>query len=84
MNEDTYDALRIRVEHIDEHQNLMQYSQRILHIETSGPIELIGPEYQNLLGGQLSIYVKSKQEKGTGTIRITSDEFDKEIKIQVK
>ena len=84
VNEDTYDTLRIRVEHIDEHQNLMQYSQRILHIETSGPIELIGPEYQNLLGGQLSIYVKSKQEKGIGTIRITSDEFNKEIKVQVK
>ena len=84
INEDTYDTLRVKVEHIDEHGNLMQYSQRILHIETSGPIELIGPEYQTLLGGQLSIYIKSKQQKGVGKIKITSEEFNKELTIEVR
>ena len=84
INGDTYDTLRIKVEHVDEHNNLMQYSQRILHIETEGPIELIGPEYQTLLGGQLSIYVKSKGEKGVGKVKITSDEFHKELQINVK
>ena len=84
VNGDTYDTLRIKVEHVDEHNNLMQYSQRILHIETEGPIELIGPEYQTLLGGQLSIYVKSKGEKGVGKVKITSDEFHKELQINVK
>ena len=69
---------------LDALENKKLYSQRILHIETSGPIELIGPEYQNLLGGQLSIYVKSKGEKGVGKVKITSDEFHKELQINVK
>ena len=84
VNEDTYDTLRVKVEHVDTYGNLMQYSQRIIHISTTGPIELIGPEYQTLLGGQLSIYIKSKQDKGVGKIIIESDEFKKELEISVK
>ena len=83
VNEDTYDTLRIKVRHVDSHNSLMQYSQRILDIETSGPIELVGPTHQALLGGQLSIYIKSKNEKGIGKVTITMDEFKKTLEIPV-
>jgi beta-galactosidase len=83
VNEDTYDTLRIKVRHVDSHNSVMQYSQRILDIETSGPIELVGPTHQALLGGQLSIYIKSKNEKGIGKVTITMDEFKKTLEIPV-
>ena len=84
VNQDTYDSLRIRIKHIDEHHNLMQYSQRIIKLETKGPIEVIGPKEQTLLGGQLGVYVKSINSKGTGKLTITMDDIKKEIEIPVK
>jgi beta-galactosidase len=82
-NEDTYDTLKIRIQHVDSHHNVMEYSQRIVSIETSGPIELIGPNNQTLLGGQLSVYIKSKNEKGTGKVTIKMDNFVKTITVPV-
>ena len=84
VNADTYDALRVRIRHVDEHNNLMQYSQRIVELKTEGPIQLIGPDKQTLLGGQLGVYVRSKNEKGTGKLIIKMDDIEKEISIQVK
>ena len=84
VNEDTYDTLIIRVKHVDSHYRVMQYSDRIIDIKVEGPLELIGKPQQALLGGQLSIYIKSKNEKGTGKIVITMDEITKVVTVPVK
>ena len=83
-NEDTYDTLSIRVKHIDEHKNVLPYSSRIVDIKISGPIELVGPTQQCLLGGQLTIYVKSKNENGPASISLTVDNITKKIDLEVK
>ena len=84
VNQDTYDSLRIRLRHVDEHNNVMQYSQRIVELSTTGPIEIIGPHLQTMLGGQLGVYIKSKNEKGIGKLTIKMDDIVKEISIPVK
>ena len=78
----TYDVARVKVSHVDEYDSLMYYSQRIVNAKASGAIELIGDENQTLLGGQLSIYVKSK-EKGQGKLTLTMDNIVKEIEFEV-
>ena len=80
---ETYDVLRVKLSHVDEYDSLMYYSQRVVKITTDGPIELIGPGSQTLLGGQLSVYIRSK-EKGTGKIRFQMDNIVKEISVEVK
>ena len=84
MNEDTYDTMVVRIRHIDEHNNLLQYSQRIVELSTEGPIEIIGPKTQTLLGGQLSVYVRSKHEAGNAKLIIKMDDIVKEISVSVK
>ncbi len=84
VNEETYDSLRIRVRHIDSHGSLMQYSNRIINIKTEGPISLVGPSSQCLLGGQLSIYINSTGKPGVGKVTIQMDEFEKTLQIEVK
>lgn len=83
-NKETYDALSIHLRHIDENGSLMQYSNRVVHIETTGPIKVLGDEYQSLLGGQLTLYVFSKEQKGQGKIKISMDNISKEIDIEVR
>ena len=84
VNEDTYDTLKITLRHVDSHKSLMQYSQRIVNIETEGPIQLIGPKQQSLLGGQLTLYVNSLNKMGDAFIKIKMDEIEKTVKINVK
>ena len=79
---DTYDVTRVKVSHVDEYDSLMYYSQRIINIKAEGAIELIGDENQTLLGGQLSIYVRSK-EKGHGKLTLKMDNIEKVIEFEV-
>ena len=79
---DTYDVTIVKVSHVDEYDSLMYYSQRIINIKTEGAIALIGDENQTLLGGQLSIYVRSK-EKGQGKLTLKMDNIEKVIVFEV-
>ena len=83
VNEDTYDTLKISLRHIDSHKSLMQYSQRIVEIETEGPIELVGPSKQTLIGGQLTLYVKSLNKTGNASVKIKMDNIEKILKVNV-
>ena len=83
-NKDTYDATRIVIRHLDENGSLMQYSNRVIKIETEGPIRIVGDSAQALLGGQLSLFVFSKNKPGKSRIRISMDDIVKEINIEVK
>ena len=83
INQDTYDTLRVSLRHVDNHHQLLNYSNRIVKITTTGPIELVGPSEQVLLGGQLSLYFNSKLEKGLAKIRIEVDDLVKELDIEV-
>ena len=80
---ETYDVLRVKLSHVDEYGSLMPYSQRVINIKTTGPIALIGPENQTLLGGQLSVYIRSK-EKGRGKVIFQLDNITKELDLEVK
>ncbi len=82
-NEDTYDGLRISIRHVDENGSLMQYSNRVVHIQSEGPIKVLGDEYQSLIGGQLSLYVLSLGNKGKAKVTIKMDDIVKEIEINV-
>ena len=84
VNEDTYDTLKISLRHVDSHKSLMQYSQRIVEIETEGPITLVGPKSQTLLGGQLTLYINSQNKAGNASVKIKMDSIEKVIHIKVK
>lgn len=83
-NKDTYDAVRIAIRHLDENGSLMQYSNRVIKIETEGPIRIVGDSVQSLLGGQLSLFVFSENKPGKSRIKISMDDIVKEINIEVK
>ena len=84
VNEDTYDTTIIKIAHIDNHANVMEYSARVLEISTTGPIELVGPTHQALLGGQLSLFIKSKNKVGKASVTIKMDDIIKTIELTVK
>ena len=84
INGETYDTLKITLKHVDSHKSLMQYSQRIVEIETEGPITLVGPNKQALIGGQLTLYVNSLNKTGNASVKVKMDNIEKVINIKVK
>ena len=84
VNDETYDTMSIRIKHVDNHGSIALYSSRPIEVSTTGPIELIGPNVQTLLGGQLTLFVKSKNETGKGKITVKMDDIAKEINISIK
>lgn len=84
INGDTYDSSRIAIRFVDENGSTMQYANRVVDISYSGPITILGESHQALLGGQLSLYVLSKNEKGKAKITLKVDDIVKEIELEVK
>ena len=84
INEDTYDTTQIKIAYKDEHGMIANYSNRIIKVETEGPVELIGPKEQVIAGGQLTLYIKSKNEKGPAKVTLKMDDITRVINLEVK
>ena len=81
---DTYDALRISLQYVDQFNNLCNYAHKVVEIKTEGPIELIGPNMIPLLNGQTSIYIKSFDKVGSAKVTIKVEDIIEEINIDIK
>ena len=83
INKETYDCTRIALRYVDENGSIMQYANRVVSISYEGPITVLGEPHQALLGGQLALYVLSKNEAGKAKIKIKIDNLEKEIELNV-
>ena len=83
-NKETYDVARIQLKYVDENGSLMQYANRVVEIESYGPIKVLGDKYQSLIGGQLSLYVLSQNKSGKAKVTIRIDKQEKTIEFEVK
>lgn len=84
INEDTYDTAQIKLSHIDQFGSVMEYSNRIIKVKCEGPIKLVGPNEQALLGGQLTLYVNSINKNGPAKVTIEMDNITRVINLEVK
>lgn len=83
--ENTYDVLRIVISALDEYNETMVYCNDVVEIQSTGPIEIIGPRTLSLLGGSVAFYVRSMGIKGEGEIVVSHDRLgQKSLKIQVQ
>ena len=84
INGESYDTLKLTLRHLDNHHSLLHYSNRIINIEVEGPLSLVGPKQQVLLGGQLSLYFNSIGEKGKAKVTLTMDEETHVVDVEIK
>ena len=67
----TYDVSAIRIKVTDENGNVMSFYNKPAVIETSGPVEVLGPSLADINGGMGGVYVRSIGEAGKATVKIT-------------
>ncbi len=66
----TYDAALIRLAMTDQNGNVLPFYQGPVHLETEGPIEIIGPDTAMLRGGLGGVFIKTTERTGTGTLTL--------------
>ena len=84
INEDTYDVSRVVIRYVDDYDNLLNYANKPIILKTTGPIEIIGPKVVSLLGGQISIYVRSLNKKGKATLLVECEDKCESLTLEVK
>lgn len=66
----TYDVAAVRLQALDQNDNLMSFYNDPVVLETEGPIEIMGPAVLSLQGGMGGTYVKTCGRMGDATLRI--------------
>lgn len=84
IDNDTYDTLPIRIQLLDQYNNLSNYTNTPFSIKVEGPLEIIGPDIITLEGGMGGTYIKTNGT-GNGSITISGHNLETiKIDIQVK
>jgi beta-galactosidase len=82
---ETYDVTRVVVSKVDQNNNVIKYTNEGVVVKVSGGIDLIGPKYLSLVGGEVSFWVKTNLLKSNGFIEVQTerDVLKTEIKVKV-
>ena len=72
----TYDVAAVRIRVTDENGNVLPFYNKPAVIETSGPIEVLGPDLADINGGMGGVYIRSTGEAGDAAVKITLPDQD--------
>ena len=85
IERNSYDVALVRIQAVDEFDNILYFCGEPLEIIVEGPIEVIGPNIISLKGGQAGVYVKSTGESGTALLKIYNPQLgEKEIRFEAQ
>lgn len=75
-----YDVAAVRVQAVDEWENLLPLCMEPLKIAVEGPIEIIGPDMISLKGGMAGVYVRTTGRAGSATLTLSNPQLG-EVKL---
>ncbi|MBQ0041916.1 MAG: glycoside hydrolase family 2 protein [Lachnospiraceae bacterium] len=83
--QESYDVAAIRINAVDENNNILHFFNDPVEIAATGPIEIIGPKVVSLQGGMGGTYIKTTGEAGEGSVVIKGmNGMHKSIQIKVE
>ena len=68
--EESYDVAAIRLQAVDDNDNVLPFFNDPVEIEADGSVEIIGPKTISLQGGMGGCYIKTTGVSGDGTVVI--------------
>ena len=86
LNEkNSYDVAAVRIQAVDEYENILYFCCEPLKVTAEGPIEIIGPDMISLKGGQAGVYVRTTGESGNAMLKISNPQLgEKKITFTVQ
>ena len=77
----SYDVAAVRIQMLDENDNLLNFCNEPLSLSVEGPIALIGDSLISLKGGMAGTYVKTVGKPGMAFLTIHSPQA-KDVRIE--
>lgn len=74
IEENTYDVCLIRLNAVDQNNNVLPYYNEAISVTTSTNLELIGDDVISFKGGMAGIFVKTKNIGGSAYVKIKSSQ----------
>lgn len=75
----TYDVALVQIRMLDEHDQVLSFSQEPVSLEIEGPVELIGPKLISLHGGMFGTYVKTTGTAGSAKLTVRDSRNHMEV-----
>jgi beta-galactosidase len=82
VEKNTYDVAAIRINAVDEYNNILPYFNDVVSFETQGAIELIGPSVTSFHGGMGGTYIRTTGRAGSGRLIIRSAQAE-DVNVEV-
>ena len=83
--EETYDVAMISIQLLDEHEDVLSYSSEPVLLKTEGAVEILGPKFFSLSGGQGAFYVRTKGSGNGGKVFLHTEHYgDREIAFNIE
>lgn len=76
VEEATYDVSSVRIQVVDEKDQVLPYYQEVVHLEVEGMLEIIGPKAISINGGGFGTYVKTTGETGKGRLKLSGQHLE--------
>ena len=76
----SYDVAAVRIQAVDENENILYYCGEPLKLSMEGPVQLIGPDIVPLRGGMAGTYVKTTGKSGEAVLTISNPQLG-EVKV---
>ena len=67
----TWDCAAIQLRAVDQNGNVLPYCGDAVRIETTGPVQIIGPDVVSLRGGMAGTYLATIGQAGIATVKCT-------------
>lgn len=69
----TYDVAAIRLQAVDQNDNVLPFYMGSAKVEVEGPAEIIGPDHLIFRGGMTGTYIRTRGEAGEVTVSIHTE-----------
>mgnify|MGYP002524225955 FL=1 len=82
----SYDALRVSIRKVDQNGTPMAQGNDVLLLEAEGPIQIMGPSRVALVGGGISVYLRSLrvEEKQKAALKIYAPDQELSFDLEVE
>ncbi|MCR5230124.1 MAG: glycoside hydrolase family 2 protein [Solobacterium sp.] len=82
---ETYDMAAVRIRVLDANGNSVPYAQIPVKLQTSGEIQLVGPDTVCAEGGMTGTYIRTTGKEGKGMLKISTFQTEPvEIEFEIK
>jgi beta-galactosidase len=71
----TYDMVRVVIKLVDQFENVLDYANEVIGVETDDSLEVVGPKNISLIAGSIGVYLKTKKSNQEAKVKFSFNQY---------